>query len=643
MKLQILLLLIGASYAISAPTLRFKQGDTAFIRVHNRLKNEETSIHWHGLLLPNEMDGVPYLTTPPIPAGGHHDFAFPLKHAGTYWYHSHTGLQEQRGVYGAIVVEPNREEPVVADRDYVVVLSDWTDENPKSVMKSLMRGDEFYAIRKGNAQSILGAWQVGALKDYFQRERSRMAPMDVSDVAYDAFLANGKERLLLPARSGERIRLRFVNAGASTYFYLTSVTGDMTIVAADGPSVEPVDVPRLLIGMAETYDVIVTMPERSGRFEVRATAQDGSGYASVMLGEEGPDIPASDPPLPDLYRMDHMLEAAMSSMEMDEGHESMDMPASERPSAPYHLLRSNVPTVLPANAPRREITLRLTGDMSRYIWSFNDKTLAEDPVIHVSKGEVLSIKLVNNTMMHHPLHLHGHFFRVINGQGDFSPLKHTIDVPPMGRRTIEFEANDVGDWFFHCHLLYHMDAGMARVVSYRELGKDHVPSLDPKLINPAFAMVSGSVQTHMSMGSARIMKGRYDAYAGWDVGYHDHDEYEVDLGLRRYIDPNRSVFGGYRLTNEHGAKDRAFVGLYYRLPYLVDSTLSVDSEGDARAALGKEFMLTDRLAWDTGVQYDTHSDWEWETGLSYRLNKPFSLVGSYHSEHGAGLGLGFQF
>jgi len=213
----------------------------------------------------------------------------------------------------------------------------------------------------------------------------------------------------------------------------------------------------------------------------------------------------------------------------------------------------------------------------------------------------------------------------------------------MGRRTIEFEANDVGDWFFHCHLLYHMDAGMARVVSYRELGKDHVPSLDPKLINPAFSMVAGTVQTHMSMGSARIMKGRYDAYAGWDVGYHDHDEYEVDLGLRRYIDPNRSVFGGYRLTNEDEAENRAFAGLYYRLPYLVDSTLSVDSEGDARATLGKEFRLTGRLAWDTEVRYDTNSEWEWATGLAYRLNKPFSMVGSYHSVHGAGLGLGFQF
>ena len=244
---------------IPGPTLRFREGDTAVIRVHNALPREETSIHWHGLLVPNAQDGVPYLTTPPIKAGTTLTYTFPLTHSGTYWYHSHTGLQEQRGIYGSIVIEPKGGEPVRADRDYVVVLSDWTNENPKEVMRTLMRGSEWYGVKKGNAQSILGAYQAGKLPDYFAREKSRMAPMDVSDVAYDAFLINGKPSSTLPARPGETIRLRVINAAASSYFYLHSATGPLTIVAADGPAVQPARINRLLLGMAETYDVLVTI------------------------------------------------------------------------------------------------------------------------------------------------------------------------------------------------------------------------------------------------------------------------------------------------------------------------------------------------------------------------------------------------
>ena len=244
---------------IPGPTLKFKLGDFAKITVKNNLKNEETSIHWHGLLLPNKMDGVPYMTTPPIPPGESYTFEFELKHPGTYWYHSHTGLQEQRGVYGSIVVE-NPEDPVKADKEHVIVLSDWTNENPNEVMRTLMRGDEWYAIKKGNAQSIWGAFQADALTEYFDREWVRMPPMDVSDVYYDAFWMNGKNKIELPGEPGERVRLRVINAGASTYFYLTAGV-PMTIVAADGPEVQPVEVKRILMGMAETYDIVLTIPK----------------------------------------------------------------------------------------------------------------------------------------------------------------------------------------------------------------------------------------------------------------------------------------------------------------------------------------------------------------------------------------------
>jgi FtsP/CotA-like multicopper oxidase with cupredoxin domain len=632
---------------IPGPTLRFREGDTARIRVHNRLQDEETSIHWHGLLVPNVQDGVPYVTTPPIQPGTTHTFEFPLKHAGTYWYHSHTGLQEQRGVYGSIVIEPKGGEPVKADRDHVVVLSDWTRENPDEVMRTLMRGSDWYALRKGSMQSVAGAMKAGALGDFWDRERSRMPAMDVSDVAYDAydaFLANGRKSIALPASPGEKVRLRFINAGASTYFYLQSATGPLTIVAADGPAVKPLAVKRLLIGMAETYDAIVTVPP-SGQWEVRATSQDGSGHASILLGEGAPH-PAPEIPRPEIYSMDSHLMAAMDEMDPASMGEE-----AERPLSPYAKLRALKSTALPASLPLRDIELRLTGDMERYIWSFNGKTMAEDGVIKIKRGEVLRLELINDTMMHHPIHLHGHFFRVLEGQGSAAPLKHTVDVPPMGKRTIEFEANESGDWLFHCHLLYHMHSGMARVFSYEEQGPDHQPQLGEHARDPLYFMIDGSLQNHMSMGMVTLMNSRNDWFASWDIGIHhdtamghEHDvEYEIDLGWKRYFNPNFSTVLGWRFTNLEDEEDRAFAGIEYRLPYLVESTVQLDSEGDLRVGLGKTLQVTDRLGVFGDLRYDTGSDWEWTLGADYLLTKQFSLITQYHSDHGFGGGIRFRF
>lgn len=628
---------LAVNGSIPAPTLRFKVGDTAKITVNNKLSKQQASIHWHGLLLPNAQDGVPYLTTPPIEAGTSRVFEFPLTHAGTYWYHSHTGLQEQRGVYGSIVVEPKKKLND-ADLEYVIVLSDWTNQNPKTVMKTLMRGSEYYSVKKGNAQSIFGAYKQGELKNYFRRERSRMAAMDMSDVYYDQFWVNGKPKIHLGAKAGDRVKLRFINAGASTYFYINSATGKMKIVAADGLRVKPVSVSNLLMGMAETYDVVVTIPKK-GSYEVRATAQDSSGYASIILGN-GKFTQAKSPPRANLYSMEEMVEAAMMSMGDVEDNSMANV---ERPQAPYHLLRSLKKTNFMASLPRRELELRLTGDMKRYIWSFNGKTLKEETSIKVQKGEVVRFKLINDTMMHHPLHLHGHFFRVINRHGKYSPLKHTVDVPPMGQRIIEFEANEEKDWFFHCHLLYHMDAGMARVVSYKEQGEAHQPSIDPKLLNPRFFMAEGSIQNHMTMGTAMMMYGREDFYASWDYGINHHNEYEVDLGWKHYFNQNVSSLGGYRLTNEHGSEDRFFGGVEYRLPYLVYATLTIDSEGDARLNLEKDLQLTGRLSLMPEVEYDTHSQWEWGVSADYLLTRDLSLTTGYDSKHGLGGGVKIRF
>jgi FtsP/CotA-like multicopper oxidase with cupredoxin domain len=622
--------------SIPGPTLRFRVGDIARIRVHNRLPKEDTLLHWHGLLLPNAQDGVPYLNTPPIPAGKFFDYEFPLTHAGTFWYHSHKGLQEQRGLYGAIVVEPAQVVGPPVDREHVVVLSDWTNEHPDEVMRTLLRGDEWYAIRKGNMQSIWGAHKAGALGEYFSREWSRMPPMDISDVAYDAFWANGKKRMPLESKGGDRVKLRLINAGASTYFYVHSATGPLTIVAADGQNVEPVQVKRLLMGMGETYDVIVTLPA-SGRYEVRATAQDGSGHASIFLGA-GAEHLAKNIPKPDLYSMDWMV-AALNMDEKDE--QPLNTPEPPRPLSPYRKLRALASTQPPATAPVREIELRLTGNMQRYMWSFNGKMLKEESTIPVKRGEVLRMKFINDTMMHHPLHLHGHFFRLLNGQGDFAPLKHTVDVPPMARAAIEFLASEQGDWIFHCHLLYHMKAGMSRVISYDDQGANHKPNLDYKSMNPWTFNMDATVQNNFSEGRAGWRNARNNLDFTWDYGFEE-EEYEMDLVWKYYHNHNWSSLYGYRFTNELDAKDRAFSGAQYRLPLLAYSTLTVDSEGDLRTGLAKSLQLTQRLSLVNELEYDTHSDWEWRGGLDYRLNKRWSITGGYHSDHAFGIGLNFK-
>lgn len=648
--------------SIPGPVLRFREGDIAHITVRNTLKEDTTSIHWHGLLVPNEMDGVPHITTPPIPAGGSHVFEFPLRHAGTYWYHSHTGLQEQRGMYGAIVIAPKEGERHKADADHVVLMSDWTNERPAEVMRTLMRGSDYYAIRKGAAQSLVGAARQGALTEYFEREKSRMPPMDLSDVYYDAFLINGEKSGNVAAAPGSTQRLRLVNASASTYFYVRHAAGPLTIIAADGIEVEPVQVDTLLMGIAETYDVLVTLPG-SGSWELRATAQDNTGYASQFFGA-GERHLTNDLPAPQRYHMDEMLESGLASMDDEAAAEAN----SDRTVPPYHLLQALESTRLPGEAPVREIELRLTGDMERYIWSFNGKTFAEEPTIPVHAGEVLRVTLINDTMMHHPIHLHGHFFRLLNGFGDRSPLKHTVDVPPMGRRTIEFLADEYGDWLMHCHLLYHMHAGMTRVFSYAQ-GDDsaYQPQLDPHHMGMSTFILEGMMLNNMATGHAEIMHTRESFGIRWHYVYGNHaggrnheplllfpaashgddsrfdGEHEVDLYWSHYFGPNFSTTAGYRLSNEDGTCNRGFAQLAYRLPYMIVSTATIDTRGDLNLGLAREIQITPRLSTQAEVAYDTNAGLEWAAYMNLLLNKEFSLTGGYHADHGWGLGISYRF
>lgn len=641
--------------SIPGPVLRFKEGDFARIRVHNEM-DEETSIHWHGVLLPNRQDGVPYLTTPPIKPGTTHIFEFPLIHSGTYWYHSHSGLQEQAGIYGSIVIEPKKQ-GIRSDREYVLVLSDWTDEDPEEVLRTLKRGSDYYSIKKGTAQSLIGAVKAGALGDMFHRSMMRMPPMDISDVGYDRFLVNGLPEIKHEALPGETVKLRIINASASTYFHLQFAGGSMNVISADGVDVEPVMLNRFLIAIAETYDVLLHMPLQ-GSYEFRATAQDGSGHASAWLGS-GVKMPASDVPKPNLYKMHmngEMMHGDMGKMpshngmseSQQTGHMHMtDMmmhKMEETTATPYSHLRSLSPTAAKEGLSVRTIILTLTGNMERYVWHFDNKTLSEADVIPVKRGEVLRIVFVNDTMMHHPIHLHGHFFRVLNKHGDYAPLKHTVDVPPSGRQEIEFFANEEKDWFIHCHILYHMKAGMARVIHYEGSKMDpDIAAIRHNLFKDHwYQWADISLLSHMTEGNAVLTSTRHTIGVRWEIGWKkvEKTEYEVALTYDYHFDRFLSAFGGVNFTND---RNEGIFGVRYILPLNIESLVWVDTNGDFRFRLGKHLRIINRLMLFGEAEYDTKTKWEGNAGLEWTLNKPLLLIAQWHSEFGLGAGIRLRF
>ncbi len=522
---------------IPAPTIRAAIGDVLRTTFHNTL-DVSTSIHWHGILLPGDQDGVPYVNTQPIAPGSSHTFEFPILHSGTFWYHSHTDLQIQKGLYGVVVLSDNSMEKELQEE--VVLFSDWTDDRVDSVLNNLKADDDFYSFQKDTVQSWDKVISNGreSIANRLGSSFTRMGPMDLTDVGYDVFLVNGKREnsIQLLDTSSEQMKLRMVNGSTSSYYDIEYAGGPMTIIAADGQNVEAIRVKRLRISTAETYDVLIPLVPGTS-YELRATSVDGTAYSSLFVGD-GERVHAPDIPPPNLFLMNHMSMDMDMDMDMDMGADSSmdmssEMPAQEpiseavtnnqpgshaqHQTSPidhdqtastepekmtmemgmamdmqqeviahmtnYEHLMSTRPTTLPEGRVWRDITLELTGNMQQYVWSFNGRTAREDPQILIRKGENVRFHLSNTTMMHHPLHLHGHFFRVINQHGERSPLKHTVNIPPMGQVVIEFDANEEEDWLFHCHNQYHMKTGMNRVISYEETSL-FTPRID-RLMQPS--------------------------------------------------------------------------------------------------------------------------------------------------------------
>ncbi len=543
---------IAVNGSIPGPLLRLKEGTTARLNVHNRM-DEDTSIHWHGLMVPFQLDGVPGVSFPGIAPSKSFTAEFPVRQSGTYWWHSHSNLQEQAGHYGPIVVDPAGTDPVAADRDYVLLLSEFTPLHPHVVMKKLKTGEEYFNHQK---TTLTDDYPLSG-EERRMWANMRMMPTDILDVTAPAYtyLANGhgpKEGLEYLFKSGERVRLRIINGSAMTFFNVRIPGLRMTVVAADGQNVRPVEVDELQIATAETYDVVVE-PARAAAYTIVAESMGRSGMAMATLASAPgarAEVPAlRDPPLltmadmgmgmgmdhgasGSMKGMDHgsmkgmaagsmpgMDHAAMDNATMGHGAVPADGNGGERTDMPgmamggmdmrdtsllppdvkvgpgvdmvamnpvdrmdypglglgdvdHQVLTYHDLTALEPNrdirTPSRLMEIHLTGNMERYMWSFDGSKFSSvsDHPIRFAYNERVRVKLVNDTMMAHPIHLHGHFFELVNGaEPAHQPRKHTMVVQPGSSAQFDLTADEPGDWAFHCHLLYHMHAGMFQVVS----------------------------------------------------------------------------------------------------------------------------------------------------------------------------------
>ena len=672
---------IAINGSIPAPELIFTEGDTAEIYLHNQL-NEETSLHWHGVILPNQADGVPFLTTARIAPGATHLYKFRVVQNGTYWYHSHSSLQEQSGMYGALIFKPAVKPPEKNyDKEFTLVLSEWTNDNPMQVQRRLRTANDWFAIQKGSTQSYAEAIKEGHFTTKFVNEWKRMKAMDVSDVFYNRFLSNGSPVTSVPDfEAGDRVKIRIVNAGASTYFWL-GYPIKMTVTGNDGNDMEPVEVDRLIIAPAETYDVIVTIPSDHS-YEFRATPEDRTGSTSLWLGS-GLKIPA--PVLPRLKYFEGMkmmndmmrtngemkeMDMKMSNQVMDMNivmyPEIMDSDSSDIVTLNYGMLRSPVISKLPFEK-LKTLHFTLTGNMNRYVWTLDNKTVKEADRILIEKGEVLKLIITNNSMMRHPMHLHGHDFRVVNTHGDFAPLKNVIDIMPMETDTIEFAANQDGNWFFHCHILFHMMAGMGRVFTYvNSAPNPELPDREKayqlfrrhKDQNMMHLMARVGIETNGTEGEIMLSENRSAVKGMWHVGYSAHHGYEAELLYGRYLGVNQWLFPyvgfDYHYKNEEdkmGSSDernlfgqvnnkndrKVFVaGIEYTLPWLLMADARIDHEGKFRFQLSREDIpITSRLR----MNFAVNSDKEYAAGFRYIVSKWFALSTHYDSDMRSGIGV----
>ncbi|MCQ4294665.1 copper resistance system multicopper oxidase [Pseudomonas stutzeri] len=521
--------------SIPGPLLRWREGDTVTLRVRNRLP-QDTSIHWHGILLPANMDGVPGFSFAGIAPDGMYEYRFKVVQSGTYWYHSHSGFQEQLGVYGALIIDPKEPDPFSYDRDYVVFLSDWTDESPARMLAKLKKRSDYYNQGRRTLGDFINDVADQGWSDTVSKRwawaKMNMSPTDLADIsgATYTYLLNGQAPdgnwtgVFLP---GERIRLRLINGSAMSYFDFRIPGLKLTVVAADGQNVEPVQVDEVRLAVAETLDVIVEPDASQDAYTLFAQAMDRSGYARGTLAvRDGLQARVPEPdPRPELTMDDmghgdhaahgkaaaapakghdaHAGHGAMDHGQMDHsamGHGSSGASMQAHPASETNNPLVDMQTMIPVpklddpgiglrnngrrvltyadlrstfadpdgREPMRTIELHLTGHMERFAWSFDGIPFADAEPIRLKYGERVRFVLVNDTMMHHPIHLHGLWSDLEDEHGNFQVRKHTIDMPPGAKRSYRVTADALGRWAYHCHMLMHMDLGMFREVRVEE-------------------------------------------------------------------------------------------------------------------------------------------------------------------------------
>jgi FtsP/CotA-like multicopper oxidase with cupredoxin domain len=643
----------------------------------------------------------------PIKPGATYLYKFPIIQHGTHWYHSHSGLQEQIGMYGLFIMNKRVEWDIPT---VPVIISEWLNMKPEEAHRSLHAATDWFAVRKGAEQTYLEAIKLGWFKTKVKNEWKRMNAMDLTDIYYDNFLINGTNQSQHPQfKAGDKVRLRVANGGASDYFWLSYSGGKITVVATDGNDVEPVEVDRLIIAVSETYDVVVTIPENKS-YEFLATPEDRTKFTSLWLGS-GEKVPAVRWKRPKYFAgmkmMNDMMDMNGNLIEM-EGmamkNQIMDMNtvmypeitgeeirsakkvqsieknrAGKKQTSPstedgggeitqdivslnYEMLRAPEKTTLPAG-PWREIKFDLTGNMNRYVWSLDNRVVSESDKILIRKGENVRIILFNNSMMRHPMHLHGHDFRLLNGQGENAILKNIIDIMPMERDTIEFNANERGgDWFFHCHILYHMMSGMGRVFAYDNPLIDKTDITNPQVAKRGLnsedrkfhLMGAVGLESNGSDGELMLASTRFKLSTEWRLGLNAMHGNEIETNFGRYLGRNQWLFPfiGFdfhqnRMRNE-GEKNlfgqmsnqtnrKAFVaGVQYTLPMLFIAEQRIDSKGKLRFQLMREDIpLAPRLRFN--IMGNT--DKEYMGGLRYIVTKYFSLSTHYDSDMGYGAGL----
>lgn len=707
---------IAINGKLQAPTLYFTEGDTAEIYLHNEMK-ENTGLHWHGVILPNEMDGVPYLTTKEVKPGETHLYKFRVSQNGTYWYHSHEGTQEQIGMNGILVFKKREKQGEQKfDADIPVLLGEWTDENPKQIMRRLhMDAGDWWAIKKGAVQSYSEAINSGNFGTKLLNEWKRMEAMDVSDVYYNNFLINGKiSSDYSNLKAGDKVHLRVVNGGSSSYFWLNFGGGKITVIGNDGNQVEPVEVDRLIVGISETYDIEVTIPEDKS-FEFRATSEDRQGHASLWLGSgekvSAPNLPRLDffkgmkmmnsmmkmsgdmkpmnmkmgnqvmdmnevmyPELPESQKMatmKHMQEMmGAKSMKMEDGNKKSEMKMNSGMKMDtkksikrltYNMLKSPEKTILP-NDNVKTLNFTLQGNMRNYLWTLDNKTVAESDKILIKKGEVLRITIYNNSMMRHPMHLHGHDFRLINSKGDYAPSKNVMDIAPMETDTFEFAANQDGDWFFHCHILYHMMAGMGRVFSYENSAPN--PQLPDKEASYKKFLSTNSMVSTKAMLDVPSNKFHFENMTMFGPRWmninelhsnYDFMHYEGSVKVGRFLGKYQWAmpYVGFRTYKTHDMnktwfgqnikpknQNVAIIGMQYILPMLIVADANIDQNGKVSLGLSREGI---RISPRIRGNFSVNSDKEFNFGLKYILQKWVAASTNYDSEFGFGAGLTFMY